>query len=145
MEDNSILDPLLDSNIAALHYVYMPKIVQKLAMWNRTWCRHRMRTTKASPMQLWIAGQYQNPQGIYLSPEQLGDYGLEGDIEQQERNPRPIFCLPHFINQECLQDLDTRIATDTLFENHGITAYLEAVDIIEEHLVPNEHMVVGQE
>ena len=44
-------------NLAALHYVYLPKVSEKLEIWNRAWCRHRMRTTKASPMQLWVSGQ----------------------------------------------------------------------------------------
>jgi hypothetical protein len=34
MEDSGILDPMDDNNILALHYVYLPKINEKLKMWH---------------------------------------------------------------------------------------------------------------
>ncbi|VDH94773.1 Hypothetical predicted protein [Mytilus galloprovincialis] len=39
-----------------------------------------MRTTKPSPVNIWIAGQIQNPVGTQLSERDLVDYGVEGNI-----------------------------------------------------------------
>ena len=50
-EDIGILDVLNDAHIQALHYVFLPVINKKLEMWNAAWCRHRMRTARATPVQ----------------------------------------------------------------------------------------------
>ena len=64
MEDNAILDPLNTHHISALHHVFLPLINQKLKIWQQAWSSHRMRTTKRSPMQLWLSSQMQNPVGL---------------------------------------------------------------------------------
>lgn len=58
MEDEGILDPLDDLHLAALHYVYLAKIQEKLDIWNRAWSQHRMRTTRSSPIRLWVAANF---------------------------------------------------------------------------------------
>lgn len=135
MEDQGILNPLLDSNIAALHYVFMDAINNKLQIWSRAWCHHRLRTTKSSPLQLWIAGQYQSPQGIYLSPDQAENYGVEGNASESENEGgRPVFSLPNTITQDCMLELENQMNTVSFEENYGIAAYLKAAAIINEHM-----------
>ena len=136
MEENSILDIFSAYHIAALHYVFLPLINNKLDIWNKAWCRHRMRTTKASPHQLWIAGQYQNPIGIVLEEQEMELYGVDGDtseprFEESDVGTRPIFTLPDIISEECQMHLQEQINSEELSDNHGITAYVRAVDIIE--------------
>lgn len=55
----------------------MDKIDSRLQFWARAWSRHRIRTVKASPIQLWMSGQIQNPFGIPLDRNDLQDYGVE--------------------------------------------------------------------
>ena len=59
-----MLDPLNEMNLASLHYVYLPIINARLNFWNNAWMTQRMRTTKTSPLKLWVAGQMNNPLGI---------------------------------------------------------------------------------
>ena len=75
MEDKGILDPFNDRHITALHYVFLPKINEKLELWRNAWCRHRLRAMKSSPLGVWVAGQLQNPVGI---EDDLEHYGVEG-------------------------------------------------------------------
>jgi hypothetical protein len=71
MEDEGILDPLNDLHLFALHYVYNAKIQEKLTIWCKAWSQHRMRTTRSSPIKMWVAGQLQNPMGIELESAQM--------------------------------------------------------------------------
>jgi len=50
MEENEILDPLSDLDIAALHFVFLPLINEKLNTWHHAWSRHRVRTIRSSPI-----------------------------------------------------------------------------------------------
>ena len=64
MEEEDILDPLNESHLAALHYVFLPLVNEKLNLWKTAWAHHRMRTTRSTPAQLWITGQMNNPVGL---------------------------------------------------------------------------------
>ena len=57
MEEGGILDPLDESNLAALHYVFVPLVNAKLDIWQSAWAHHRIRTARATPAQLWLSGQ----------------------------------------------------------------------------------------
>ncbi|CAG2239805.1 unnamed protein product [Mytilus edulis] len=76
-DNEGILDPLNELHLVALHYIYMDEINRRLDIWTQAWASHRMRTTKSSPVNIWIAGQIQNPVGTQLSERDLVDYGLE--------------------------------------------------------------------
>lgn len=92
MEDNQILDPLSDVHLAALHYIYLPKINEKLKIWQNAWFRHRIRTIRSSPLRLWLAGQMQDP-GPDVSMLDLNNYGVEGIVtDDEDRDNRPVFC-----------------------------------------------------
>ena len=55
MEEEGILDSLDESNLAALHYVFVPLLNAKLDIWQ---------SARATPAQLWLSGQINNPVGI---------------------------------------------------------------------------------
>lgn len=50
MEDHNLLDIPNPVHIYALHYVYLPKINEKLNIWQEAWSRHKLRTVKTSPL-----------------------------------------------------------------------------------------------
>ena len=56
MEENGILDPFNEVNIAALYFTFIPLINEKLDAWRHAWSKHRIRTIKTSPLRLWVAG-----------------------------------------------------------------------------------------
>ena len=131
MEDNEILDPLNDVHIAALHHVFLPKINSKLEVWRKAWSNHRMRTTRSSPIRMWVAGQLQNPIGLDLDQDNINNYGTEGFAETSvEEAERPILNAPSFILQPaCQQLLNSNIPPTCYSANYGIDEYLQALDI----------------
>ena len=61
MEDNELLDPFNQKDIAALHYIFIPLINNKLDAWRHAWSKHRIRTIKTSTIYLWVSGQINSP------------------------------------------------------------------------------------
>ena len=57
LEDSGFLDLANQSNLFALHFVYLPRINRHLNTWKGGYVRHRIRTAGSrSPMQLYILG-----------------------------------------------------------------------------------------
>ena len=135
MEDENILDPLNIHHILALHYVYLPKINNKIQAWRSPWNRHRMRTTRTSPLKLFISGQYQNPIGseVCIDFENYGSEGFINEVRSREEDSRPIFETPNELNQECRVKLEQAISNNWTSNNYGIDVYLVALSIIEQY------------
>lgn len=135
LEEEGVLDPLIESHLAALHYVYLPFVNVKLDTWRMAWAHHRMRTTRATPAQMWLAGQFQNPVGSSNYLDRMGSNGdLEDEDEEQIQGERPIVLpLLSSLPAACLQELNRTSSNWTLL-NHGIQDYLAALDIIKRHV-----------
>ena len=69
LEDNGYLNVLCPTQLFALQYVFLPRINASLSAWCSAWTTHRIRTTSSSPLQLWVAGQLQNPVGMDFQPQ----------------------------------------------------------------------------
>ena len=94
LEDEGILDPLNPTCIAALHYVFLQSINEKLKLWMTAWSNHRMHTTGTRPLRLWLSSEMQNPVGLSetATEEELASYGTEGILfETEASDKRPIF------------------------------------------------------
>lgn len=131
MEEEDILDPLNESHLAALNYVFLPLVNEKLNLWKTAWAHHRIRTTGSTPAQLWLTGQINNPVGLDSTLLPVQDpCDLSGNEEQSE-GERPVFppLLPA-LTEGCLNDLNSETWTAS---NHGIDGYLKALDIIRRH------------
>ena len=136
MEDNEILDPLNIVHLSSLHYIYIGEINRRLGLWTQAWSTHRIRTVRSTPQALWIAGQLQSPIGFDLPSEDLNDDGSEdiSDDQTVEIGDRPIFApLEQVLSDNCLEMLQTRIASPRFDVNNGIDDYLTCVDIINRH------------
>ena len=131
MEECGVLDPLNERHITALHFVYLSKINEKIVVWKNAWANHRMRTTKTSPLQLWVAGQMQNPTGIELSDDELEFYGTEGNVEGLENNTRPIFSVPNIFSVDMIQNMEAAVSQLEFNENFGINMYLEVLKVMD--------------
>ena len=84
MEDEEILDPFNEFDLAALHYMFLPLINDTLDVWRQAWSKHRMRTIKSSPICLWVSGQINSTPDGDLLPEQLLHYGVERVVDGNE-------------------------------------------------------------
>ena len=136
MEDEGILDPLDNLHLIALHHVYVAKIQEKLEIWSRAWSQHRIRTTKSSPIRMWIAGQLQNPVGIELRHNEIDCYGIEGfinDYDVEDGSGRAIFDSLSFdvLSDDCKQQLHSEIPTTWTSSNFGIDVYLKPLSIVK--------------
>lgn len=132
LEDEGMLDPFNTLHIAALHYVYLSKINEKLELWRNAWSRHRMRTVKSPPIRLWVSGQLQNPVGIELSSAELQSYGAEGVLDEERvEDRRPIFEAPGALSEQCFEILRNQVPSNWTSSNYGIDVYLTVLDIIE--------------
>ena len=80
MEDQGILEPLNQTHLAALHYVFIAEINRRLSFWSDAWTGHILRAVKSSPFNLWTSGQLQNPVGLE-GAEYLQNYGTEGLLD----------------------------------------------------------------
>ena len=141
LEDEGVLDPLNSTCIAALHYVFLQSINEKLKLWMTAWSNHRMRTTGTSPLRLWLSSEMQNPVGLSetATEEELASYGTEGILfETEASDERPILNPPEIrLSQECQSELARAIPALHPLHNHGIELYLTAVDIIQHSLNNN--------
>ncbi|CAC5360333.1 unnamed protein product [Mytilus coruscus] len=141
MEDQHLLDILNPVHIYALHYVYLPKINEKLNIWQEAWSRHKLRTVKTSPLCLWTAGNINNL--ITFQLDDPANYGVDGTIDDNEiennheradLNPRPIFSseiIP--VSERCQEQLILHCPSDWTSSNYGIDIYCTALDIIKRY------------
>jgi hypothetical protein len=124
MEEENILDILNESHLMALHFVFLPLVNQKLNLWQAAWAHHRMRTTRATPAQLWLTGQINNPVGLDCTPTRIQDRDddLDDDPddgnEEQLHGDRPVFLplLPG-LPDTCLNELNRHLKIDVFFAN----------------------------
>ena len=52
MEENAILNPFNEVDIAALHFTFIPLINEKLDVWRHARSKYCVRTIKTSPLRL---------------------------------------------------------------------------------------------
>ena len=138
MEESSLLDSLNDHHIAALHHVYFPKINEKLETWRNVWARHRLHSTRSSPMQMWMSGQLQNPIRVdKINMTDITMYGIEGNIDEEDENvnQHPIFDPPQVeLSENCLQEMAYRVPSTWTSDNYGIDKFEETLRININHI-----------
>ena len=139
MEDKGILDPLNELHLVALHHVFQDQIQRKLDIWSRAWSNHRIRTSRSSPIRMWVAGQLQNPVGVELTHEATNYYGVEGFIDDGggDGSGRPVFeALSFHLSDNCRLRLNHEIPVGWTSTNFGIDFYMKAVQIIQQSSGP---------
>ena len=141
MEDQNILDPLNELYLFCLHLVFLPRINLALKEFMLQYNDHPMRTAhNLSPRQQFSLGVYalQNMGRIEIEDVLNPDcsYGVdeEGPIPQLERedpvvvNPPTIELDPH---QRIIIDHIRDVQSLTDDGNHGVTHYLQALQMVE--------------
>ena len=131
MEEQGILDQLNEVHLACLHYVFLPMINERLKNWNEAWITHRMRTTKSSPLKMWVSGQMNNQVGIEFSEDELMYYGVEGQVDRDDdESVRPIFSAPEILTEEMIETLNANLATCVMDDNVGIEAFTKTLELV---------------
>ena len=130
MEENGILDPFKEVDIAALHFTFIPLINEKLDAWRHAWSKHRIRTIKTSPLCLWVAGQMNCPLDD-MSEDQLRNLGVEGILTDEEVGMRPIITSPtDNLRETVLTQVNTEVPFESKPENYGINNFIKAKEIL---------------
>ncbi|CAC5385149.1 unnamed protein product [Mytilus coruscus] len=127
-ENISVADFMLKER--ALHYIFKDEVYRRLNVWSTAWACHRIRTVKASPLQLWSSRQIQNPVGMRMNETELTEQGVEGENNDDATRygERPIFQPLNLINEQCREILS--IELNRTGENFGIEDYLKSLGII---------------
>ena len=130
MEENGILDPFKEVDIAALHFTFIPLINEKLDAWRHAWSKHRIRTIKTSPLCLWVAGQINCPLDD-MSEDQLRNFGVEGILTDEEVDMRPIITSPtDNLREIVLTQVNAEVPFESKPENYGINKFIKAKEIL---------------
>ena len=130
MEENGILDPFNEVDIAALHFTFISLISEKLDAWRRAWSNHSVRTIKTSNLRLWVAAQI-NCQLDDMSEDQSRNFGMEGILTDEEVDERPIITSSTGIVTEIvLTQLNAEVPFESKPENYGINNFIKAKEII---------------
>ena len=96
-----------------------------------------MRTTKRSPIRLWVSDQMNSTPDGDLRPEQLLHYGVErvvdGDHNEIAGNASPIFCssTEEVLTDGVLSALQREVPFQSHLQNYGIGNFIKAKTIIK--------------
>ena len=94
-----------------------------------------MRTTKTSPLKLWISGQMNNQVGIELTDDLMQCYGIEGqidDLDNKNARLRPIFNVPEVLTDDYLATLNATITETSVDDGTGIEVFIKVLDIVQD-------------
>ena len=132
MELQGILDQLNEIHLAALHYVFLPKINKSLAEFTSQWNYHGLRTmNNMSPLALWR-------QHVTAETPAMADdyYGVDYDVtDSTSIETSNNIVLPESVVQlspQQLQMLATQTGLTPENVNFGVERYLVACTMIEE-------------
>lgn len=92
LESVQLLDPNSETDIYALHYVYIPMINRAVDQFILQWNNHPISGQRgSSPLQLWTKGFYKFAQSDYISVREVldpkdidSDYGVDDDAPLPE-------------------------------------------------------------
>ena len=132
MEDNELQNPFNEIDIAALRYMFIPIINNKLDAWRHAWSKYRIRTIKTSPIRLWVSGQINSPTDD-LTEDKVLNFGVEGLIaEDSQVDHRPTFCAPtdQILTNHAVNQLDAAIPFESRPSNYGIDNFVKAKEIL---------------
>ena len=135
LEYHNLLDPLNEAHLAAINYVFKPRINQALQHFKEGWNSHRIRTAhNRSPHQLFVSGALRLRQSGLVAldffdgvDESYGvtEEGLSTDNDAfQVEIPENTFRL----EDEHFDQLRRQIDPLSQSDNYGIDLYLQTLD-----------------
>ena len=129
LETEGVLEPLNDTDMFCLHYVYLPRINQRLQEFQESWNRHSMSTEgNMSPYQMFTEGL--NAMESTSDEAQISGPEIDLDIPDRVEVPRNKF-LPCGNLSSLIHASVNPVSACTDF---GKTLYYQAIEIIGSHL-----------
>lgn len=137
MENHQLLDQLNDIHLYCLHYIYLPRINNALQELVAAWNWHPLSSANnKSPEQLWQFGML----AYNISNEDSLNYSLYGIDEEgppPEINSDNNIVVPEssiVLSDEQFRYLNQSVHPLHEDSNEGITAYMQAIDILTDLL-----------
>ena len=137
-EYHSLLDPINDTHLFALHYVYLPRINRALQQFQQAWNNHRVRTERGlTPNQLFTAGalQLRNSGLVALdffdnTPEDYGaGEGVNDDDDDDDGVVIPVTQVQ--LSDEHLSELRESINPLADSDDFGIDLYQQVLEYVQ--------------
>ena len=139
MEHHHLLDPIDESHLYALHYVFLPRINQALRLFEECWNNHHVRTEGGmTPCQLFTAGALRLRNSGLVAVDFFDhvsdDYGVdEESINTSDREGVEIPRSRAGVTARQISELQQNIYPTSNSECHGIDFYEQALDILRRH------------
>ena len=144
LEYHNLLDPLNEAHLAALHYVFKPRINRALKHFREGWNSHPVRTAhNRSPHQLFVSGALRLRQSGLVAldffegvDERYGvaEEGLATDVDATSVEvPENTFHL----DDEHFEELRQRVDPLSESNSYGIDLYLQTLDLFRELTIQN--------
>ena len=137
LEEYGLLDPLNESHLYTLHYVFLPRINRCVTEFKNTWNHHSIRTAHhKSPYQLFTAGLLLLQHSQLTAFDFFSDvddlYGVDPDGPAAEDTDGTVVVpdVNFEISQADYQHLVSIVDPLSDSENHGIDLYEQALSFI---------------
>ena len=132
LEANGQLDPLNDSDIFCLHWVYLPKLRNCIQQFMQSWNNHPVSSERnQTPNQLFVQGilnqQHQHPLTQITGPTNASALIPQSHVDVPSSHFQPCDTIKQSLEQAV-------IVSPTLEFNDGTAQYLQVVDIVGTHL-----------
>ena len=143
LEDQGVLDPLNDTDLFCLHYVFLPRINASLHSFQQAWNNHPLSTENCrSPLEIYMIDSLEN--GLFhdsLSMNLLQDEDHSDDgCEYSESDVIAIPEITSPLNENTLNYLRATVDPLQISSNHGIDLYRHCVHVVCQ-LIRNQHGV----
>lgn len=132
LEDQNILDPLNDTDLFCLHYVFLPRINASLHSFQLAWNNHPLSTeNNRSPIQIYMVDSLESDlfcDSLSVNLPQRVDSDQSDDSSESNVITIPEISSP--INENDLNYL--RVAIDPLrnSSNHGMDIYMDCIETV---------------
>ena len=134
LEENELLDPLNETDLYCLHYIFLPRIEKCVHLFQEAWNNHQLSTeANATPLQLFTAGLIAAERAPD-APQLVGLHNVvlpssTGHVQVPRSKFTPCVTLSHQINSQYVP-----LSCDNYFDEGMFIALLSFVG---QHLVNN--------
>lgn len=142
LEHHSVLDPLNEVHLYALHFVYLPRINRAIDMFRIAWNNHGIRTVEhMSPRQLFVSGVLRLYESGLCAMDFFNDvdnfYGegdSDSDTETESTDDREGVVVPQSritLSPDQSEFLQLNVDPLGVSENYAIELYERAVELLQ--------------
>ena len=145
LERNNLLNPNDELDLAALHYVFIPRINENLEKFKVSWNNHKLSTEKQkTPNQLYILGMLNLFGSEYTAIKDFFEsnvidpnyYGVEEpDVIDAASEGEEAVVVPETmqnLSNASLQELQLQVNPLERDTNHGISLYIRAKEFLSQ-------------